>query len=193
MDEVSPRDYKRLRRIEVARRARALNFACFGNQRFLASGRACGWLVDSIERALAKHRIDLWAYCFMPSHVHLLVFPRADEPRIDAFCFSVKKSVTEKAVRWVETNAPRFLERMKDEQPNGRVAYRFWQRGGGFDRNLWSARAIWGMIDYIHRNPVVEGLCENGSDWKWSSAGTYKDGREGPLKLDRGKLRQRPD
>ena len=81
---------------------------------------------------------------------------------------------------------------MRDAQPNGKVAHRFWQRGGGFDRNLWSPRAIWNTIDYIHQNPVREGLCTYPPDWYWSSSGTYKDGREGPLKLDRTHLRQRP-
>jgi len=192
MDEVTPQDYKRLRRIEIARRARALNYACFRNQKFLSSERSCRWLADSVTRALAKHNIDLWAYCFLPTHVHLLVFPKPDKPNIAAFLSSHKKSVTNKAIAWVTRNAPGFLVRMRDEQPNGDVSFRFWQRGGGYDRNLWSAEAIWNMIDYIHRNPVEEGLCEHPSDWKWSSAGTYKDGREGPLKLERRHLRQRP-
>jgi hypothetical protein len=43
---------------------------------------------------------------------------------------------------------------MADIQPNGTVQYRFWQRGGGHDRNLMESTAIWAEIDYIHANPV---------------------------------------
>ncbi len=181
-----------MRRIEVPRRARALNFACFHGQRFLAADRSCQWLADSLTVGLTNHEIDLWAYCFMPTHIHLLVFPRSDHPSVAAFLESVKTSVAKKAVAWVRINAPAFLVRMRDAQPNGRVAHRFWQRGGGFDRNLWSPRAIWNTIDYIHQNPVRDGMCKYAPEWYWSSSGTYKDGREGPLKLDRTHLRQRP-
>jgi hypothetical protein len=53
----------------------------------------------------------------------------------------------------------------KEDYASGRVAAcgpaqaqrkgrtRFWQRGGGYARTLWSARAIWNMIEYIHMNP----------------------------------------
>ena len=91
MPEPEPR--KRLRRFEVTRRARALNFSCFRGQRFLASDRSCRWLADSLTVGLDKHEIDLWAYCFMPTHIHLLVFPRFDRPSIAAFLESVKTSV----------------------------------------------------------------------------------------------------
>lgn len=119
MEEVPTREYKRMRRIETVRRARALNFACFRNQKFLSSPRACQWLAESVTQALAKHEVDLWAYCFMPSHVHLLVFPRSDHPSMANFLASVKKSVARKAVAWVRAHSPTFLPRMLDEQPNG--------------------------------------------------------------------------
>jgi hypothetical protein len=43
---------------------------------------------------------------------------------------------------------------MRDRQPNGRQSHRFWQRGGGYDRDLHGAGAIHETIDYIHANPV---------------------------------------
>ena len=64
------------------------------------------------------------------------------------------------------------------------MCVRFWESGGGFDRNLWSAKAIWEMIDYIHRNPVEAKLCARSIDWEWSSAADYANVRKGKLKLD---------
>jgi hypothetical protein len=46
----------------------------------------------------------------------------------------------------------------------------FWQRGGGYDRNLTEPRTIWAEIASIHANPVRRGLCESATDWPWSSA-----------------------
>ncbi len=47
---------------------------------------------------------------------------------------------------------------MLDIQPNGSQAVRFWQRGGGYDRNIHTAEELWEKITYIHRNPVKRKL-----------------------------------
>jgi len=41
---------------------------------------------------------------------------------------------------------------------------------GGFDRNLWNAKAIHSAIKYIEHNPVRAGLVKKAEEWKWSSA-----------------------
>ena len=52
----------------------------------------------------------------------------------------------------------------------GRKTFRFLQPGGGFDRNLWNAKAIHYSINYIESNPVRSGYVEKPEDWWWSSA-----------------------
>ena len=73
---------------------------------------------------------------------------------------------------------------MLDRQPNGNEHYRFWQRGGGHDRNLNEPKAIWAQIEYIHNNPVRRGLCRRPEAWPWSSAADYAGTGKGPLTLD---------
>jgi putative transposase len=77
---------------------------------------------------------------------------------------------------------------MEDQQPNGEVSYRFWQRGGGYDRNLFEPATIFEEIDYFHNNPVRRGLCLKPEDWFWSSAADYAGIRVGPLRIDRESL-----
>lgn len=48
--------------------------------------------------------------------------------------------------------------------------FRFWQAGGGFDRNLWNAKAIHSSIDYIEANPVRAGRVAAPEEWQWSFA-----------------------
>ena len=119
----------------------------------------------------------------MPEHVHLVICPRGVYD-ISKILATIKQSVTHKSLAFVRSEAPSFLEQMLDEQPNGRKHYRFWQRGGGHDRNLWSEKAIVSEIDYLHANPVRRGLCERVEDWPWSSAADYAGLREGPFKLN---------
>ncbi len=186
MDETAP-PRKELRRIERAGDARALNFTCVNGMPLLRSDRARDWVVRAIDRALTKHNVALWAWCIMPTHLHILVYPRDSKvvsPNMSAFLKSLKQSVARKAAAWTRTYAPEFVPKLIETSPDGTTRVRFWERGGGFDRNLWSAKAIWEMIDYIHRNPVEARLCARSIDWEWSSAADYGHVRKGKLKLD---------
>jgi len=48
--------------------------------------------------------------------------------------------------------------------------YRFWQNGGGYDRNIRDHKELLAFVDYIHDNPVKVGLVGSSTDWQWSSA-----------------------
>ncbi len=153
-----------------------MTFSCFRCQPFLSRNRARKWLVDAIALAQARHEFDLWAWVIMPEHVHLLVYPDSDEPTVGPMLSTIKQSVAKKAVAWARKEDR--LECMEDVSPQGNVVHRFWQRGGGFDRNLWTPRRVWDVIDYIHQNPVERGLCERAENWEWSSARGFGEGGE---------------
>lgn len=63
--------------------------------------------------------------------------------------------------------------------------FRFWQDGGGYDRNYWSTDEIWNQVNYIHNNPVRRELVDSVTDWKWSSAKDWILDVDGPLKIDK--------
>jgi putative transposase len=128
----------------------------------------------------------------MPEHAHVLIYPVAPEYRVRSILNSIKKSVANRALAFVRSQAPAFLARMTDRRPNGKVAIRFWQRGGGYDRNLWNPRYVWEMIDCIHGNPIRRGLCAGAADWPWSSAREYREPGSGPLRIDAESLPGRP-
>jgi putative transposase len=110
-------------------------------------------LADAIDLARGKHEFDLWAYVFMPEHVHLLICPRLPRYDISKILATIKLSVNRKAVNYLNSERPDFLEHLLDAQPNGKCAYRFWQRGGGFDRNIFETKPLLAEIDYIHAKP----------------------------------------
>ena len=59
---------------------------------------------------------------------------------------------------------------------------RFWQTGGGYDRNVFTEQQLLQKIAYIHQNPVRRRLVERPGDWQWSSVGHYEQegSYEGP-------------
>jgi putative transposase len=124
----------------------------------------------------------------MPEHAHILLWPTRPAYDISEILNSIKQSVAKRAVLFVKNEAPGFLIEMEDRHPNGRKCYRFWQRGGGYDCNLFEPKAICQQIDYIHANPVRRGLCTLPEDWLWSSAADYAGIRKGPAALQRESL-----
>jgi putative transposase len=168
--------------------AHALTFSCFGRQAFLSKDGSRQWLVEAIDRARCKHRFQVWAYIIMPEHAHLLLWPTEPTYDISDILNSIKQSVAKRALSHVQRTAPAFLVRMEDRQPNGQTYYRFWKRGGGYDRNVVEPQTVYQQIEYMHHNPVRRGLCMKPEDWLWSSAADYAGVRAGPLRIDRESL-----
>ena len=178
---------KRLRRFDEPGHAHYLTFSCFREQRFLKSERACQWLVEAITETRAKMPFDLWAWVFMPEHVHLLLRPRRGIC-LREILSGIKVPVAKRAAGWVRREAPQFAPRMLDLQPSGKRFLRFWQRGGGYDRNIVTVQELREKIAYIHNNPLRRGLAQSPADWRWSSYAAWESGNDEPLPIDRETL-----
>ena len=144
---------KRCKRYDIPGDVHALTFSCFHRLPLFSRERTCCWMLKALQLGRKRDMFDLWAYVVMPEHVHLVIFPHK-RVRISTILKTVKQSVSQHALRWLDENEPRFLARLEDVQPNGRNAFRFWQRGGGYDRNLRSVADIHEKIEYVHNNPV---------------------------------------
>jgi hypothetical protein len=64
----------------------------------------------------------------------------------------------------------------------------FGQRGGGYDRNIYSLEETREKIEYLHNNPVARGLCDLPQTWKWSSAKEYLGVGVGPVTVEMPEL-----
>jgi putative transposase len=175
--------HHRRRRFGEPGHVHELTFSCYRKYRFLTSERACGWLTRSISEARGRWDFDLWAYVFMPEHVHLIVRPRGVGTRVDSILKGIKQSVGRRAFRYLEAHAPQWLPKLTRER-NGRVERLFWQPDGGYDRNLVEPRTLASAMSYVHANPVRRGLVEWESDLRWSSAGWYQGEPKNDLRPD---------
>lgn len=163
--------------------AHELTFSCYRGFQFLKAERTCDWLAEAIDGARVQLEFDLWAYVFMPEHVHLVVHPRRPAYDIADIRKAIKEPVGRKAIEHLLVTAPAWLPRVTRKR--GKKTERlFWQSGGGFDRNVIEPATLMNMIDYIHLNPVRRGLVEEAARWKWSSAAWYLEGRAAPIRVD---------
>ena len=131
-----------------------------------------------------RNPFEPWAWVIMPEHIHLALHPH-EGTNIASILKTLKQSVSKRAMNWLKSNAPDYLPTIEDVQPNGKRTHRFWQRGGGYDRNLRSIRDIHEKVAYIHRNPVTRGLVETPEEYVWSSARAWETGGGEPIAIDR--------
>jgi putative transposase len=122
----------------------------------------------------------------MPEHAHVLMFPRNETYDVSRILQSIKQSVSRRAVNYLKQHAPEWLERLKVVWPGGRTEHRFWQQGGGYDRNMFTPGAVWSSVEYLHDNPVRRELASVPTDWPWSSARWYAGMRENTFQIDGG-------
>ena len=170
VDPSTGRNYveKRRRRFNEPGQPRELTFSCYRRLPFLASDRTREWFRDALEAARAKFGFQVWAYVLMPEHVHLLVYPGENPEQMSAFLKELKEPTARKAIALVKESSPRWLEQLRVREGQ-RLRHRFWQPGGGYDRNITTAGALRAAIEYIHANPVRRGLVAQAEDWEWSS------------------------
>ena len=96
-----------------------------------------------------RYRLHEWV--IMPNHVHVLATP------LHGFSLS---SVVHSWKSYTAKQANKVLKRKGE----------FWQPDY-FDRFMRVEEHYQATAEYIHRNPVMAGLCESEEDWEWSSLG----------------------
>lgn len=108
--------------------------------------------------ALAEHPTRLLAYCLMPNHWHLVVWPRRDG-ELTAF------------VRWLtHTHAMRWHAHYQTGGTGHLYQGRFKAFPVSADDHLYT------VLRYVERNPLRAGLVARAEEWRWSSLGRRRRG-----------------
>ncbi|MFN0133656.1 MAG: REP-associated tyrosine transposase [Phycisphaerales bacterium] len=177
---VGSKDYrKRLKRREEPEGVRFVTFSCERRLPLLGSAAIRDAFAESLVNARRRFGFQLFTWVVMPEHVHLLIRPPIGTP-LDRVLRSLKLSVAERVLgRWKRLNAP-ILAKLQREGGG----CRFWQKGGGFDRNVRSEAEFSRHVRYIHHNPVTRGLVPEPKDWKWSGVRWWQGLREGEIECD---------
>jgi putative transposase len=176
---------KLLRRYHATGDLHELTFSCYRRLPLLTNNAWRTEFARAIDEAGETYDFHLVAFVFMPEHVHLLVYPQA-EPSVGKYLSSIKRPVSKLAKTDLVASRSRLLEKLVIRDRPGSEVFRYWQEGAGFDRNLFTAKAITAAIEYIHQNPVKRGLVKEAHQWRWSSARYYlSDGKHVDADLPR--------
>ncbi len=114
--------------------------------------------LDLLAEQMGKTRVEVWAYCLTPNHVHLIACPSTpDAPALGAA-----------HRRW--TN---FV--------NARGRWRGHLFDGRFASVAMDEAHLWAAIRYVALNPVRAGLVARARDWPWSSVHAQLNGEDDGL------------
>ena len=144
-------------------------------------------LVDSVSYCRAEKGLELYCYCFIPSHVHFIFRSSKNEP--SELLRDFKRHTSKKVIEVIENNPQESRKEWllwmfeRAGKKNATTSkYQFWQHHNK-PIELWSEKVIKQKINYIHNNPVMSGFVLNPEDWKYSSARNYYDDNTA-LKID---------
>jgi putative transposase len=118
------------------------------------------YYIQLMSEAVATSDTEIWAYCLMPNHVHLVMVP-GDEDGL--------RSVLGEAHR----HYTRYI--------NFREGWRghLWQER--FHSFVMDEQYLLATVRYVERNPVAARLCRHPSEWPWSSAAAHIMGKDDNL------------
>lgn len=120
-----------------------------GRQRVFHKDRDYLAFLKLLDETKQQYRIDLYAYCLMPNHFHLLLKPLEGEE-------------LSPAMQWFMTTHVRRYH--QHYQSSGHL----WQgRFKSFD--VSGDEYFLTVARYIEGNPVRAGLVESAANWVWSS------------------------
>ena len=178
--------YKQVRHFNEPGHAHFLTFSCYERMRLLSNDLWRGWLAGDVRDACAKHAFALWAYVFMPDHVHLLVKPRSETYDTASFLKSAKQGSARRILGHLRSQGSGLLDRLRVHRGARGEVLRFWQTGPGYDKNIWDMEKAVEKARYCHRNPVTRRLVTSPEQWRWSSFRWLELGRRSgePLIVD---------
>ncbi len=142
-------------------------------------------ILDSLSYCQKGKGMEIFAWCIMTNHVHL-IFRSIQNQKPQNLLGDLKKFTSKAIVNEIKINPKESRKEWLLEQfltagkKSSNVSkYQFW-RHDNKPIELWSNKVINEKINYIHNNPVDEGLVFYPEDYVYSSARDYS-GEKGIL------------
>ncbi|MFD2201878.1 REP-associated tyrosine transposase [Shivajiella indica] len=135
-------------------------------------------VLESLKFCTINKGLEVWAYCIMSSHLHLILGRNGGEP-LEGIIRDFKKFTSKKILDSIKTGA---FESRKEfllwhfgkagrKNPNNQN-FQIWQQHS-HPIELNSNTKITRCLNYIHQNPVKAGIVLSPEDYLYSSARNY--------------------
>jgi REP element-mobilizing transposase RayT len=134
-------------------------------------------IIDSLKHCQKEKGMDIFGYCIMPTHIHLIVRANKNFKLSDVlrdFKKFTSKAIVKLIINEYGEGGNFLLNNLKASGRNkkGRVICKFWQEGN-HPVEITSNEFFDEKLDYIHNNPVNANIVEKPEDYIFSSARNY--------------------
>jgi putative transposase len=116
-----------------------------------------------------EQRVTVYAFVIMQIHFHLIWQILGDHLR-DAVQRDFLKYTSQQILKHLRNEKSKLLMELLVNAKDRK--HQVWERNS-LSVPLWSSKALWQKLDYIHNNPVRAGLCTYPWEYKYSSARFY--------------------
>lgn len=113
--------------------------------------------LDLLAEASDRHGVEIWSYCLMPNHVHIIAVPRDVDGLSRTF-------------RHVHRHYTGFVNARL------RVTGHLWQ--GRYSSVAMDEPHLCAALRYVALNPVRARLVDRAEDWRWSSVRAHISGQD---------------
>ena len=134
-----------------------------------------------------KHKgLEIYAWCLMPSHVHMIIgthkVPMQDILRdFKSYTSKQLKTLIQENHQESRKEWMLWLMQRAGKKNINNIDWQFWQQDN-HPIELFTNEMMDQKLDYIHNNPVVAGFVDEPSAWLYSSARDYA-GKKGLLDI----------
>ena len=135
-------------------------------------------VLDSLTFCEQNKGMELYAYCIMPSHLHLIIGSN-QEPLPDIMrdfksftSHSLRQAITTHATESRREWMLWMMERAGKKNKHNK-GFQLWQQDN-HPIELSTPAITKQKLDYLHNNPVEAGFVLKAEDWKHSSARNYR-------------------
>ena len=132
-------------------------------------------LVDNLIYCQKHKGLEIYAWCIMTNHLHLIVARNA-EPTLSDIMRDFKKYTSKALYKELSDNIHESRKEWLTELLSSSTGISMW-RSGNHPIELWSNAVIDQKLNYIHNNPVVAGMVYKPEDYLYSSAIDYAGGK----------------
>lgn len=134
-------------------------------------------LVESLKYCQQKKGLEIYAWCVMSSHVHLIIGTTGNKMEDILRDF---KGFTSKALKKAILDHPTesrkewllWMMQRAGKKNSNNLGFQFWQQDN-HPIELWDNYMMEQKLAYIHHNPVVSGIVDEPMHYLYSSARDY--------------------
>jgi len=145
-------------------------------------------VIDSLKYCQEHKGLKLYAYVIMSNHVHLVASAKK-EANLSDILRDFKKFTSKKLLKAIEDNFHEsrrkwlmWIFKKSGEYNSNNTKYQFWQQDNR-PIELSTSHMLYQRIEYIHNNPIAEGIVREQHHYIYSSAINFA-GKTGLLQLD---------